>query len=58
MHEASDMAKNPEIINALYYQSEGLIGKTVNLLKKASVKAIRSGREKIIVEDIEYLPTL
>jgi len=58
LKEASNMAKNPEIINTLYYQSEGLIGKTVNLLKKASVKAIKSGREKIIIDDIEYLPTL
>lgn len=58
LKEASNMADDPEIINALYYQSEGLIGKTVNLLKKAAVKAIRSGREKIIAKDIEYLPTL
>ena len=58
LKEASNLATNTEIINALYHQSEGLIGRTVNLLKKASVKAIKSGREKIILEDIEYLPTL
>jgi hypothetical protein len=58
LKEVSNMADDPEIINALYYQSEGLIGKTVNLLKKAAVKAIKSGRERIIAEDIEYLPTL
>lgn len=55
---ASNMADSPEIINTLYYQSEGLIGKTVNLLKKASVAAIKSKREKIIAEDIVYLPKL
>ena len=58
LKEVSNMADDPEIINALYYQSEGLIGKTVNLLKKASVRAIKSGRERITVKDIEYLPTL
>lgn len=55
---ASNLADNPEIVNALYHQSEGLIGKTVNLLKKAAVKAIKSKREYIVVEDIEYLPKL
>jgi hypothetical protein len=54
----SNMADDPEIINALYHQSEGLIGKTVNLIKKAAVKAIKSKREYIIVDDIEYLPIL
>lgn len=58
LKEVSNMAEDPEIINALYYQSEGLIGKTVNLLKKAAVKAIKSGRERIIAKDIEYLPVL
>ncbi len=55
---ASNMADDPEIINALYYQSEGLIGKTVNLVKKAAVAAIKSKREKIVVDDIVYLPKL
>ncbi len=55
---ASNLADNPDIVNALYHQSEGLIGKTVNLLKKAAVKAIKSKREYIVVEDIEYLPKL
>lgn len=58
LKKASNMADNPEIINALFHQSEGLIGKTVNLLKKAAVKAIKSKREYIIVSDIEYLPKL
>jgi len=58
LKEASDLVFNQEIVDTLYYQSEGLIGRVVNLLKKASVKAIKSGREKIILEDIEYLPTL
>mgnify|MGYP007125384632 CR=1 FL=1 len=31
---------------------------SVNLLKKAAIKAIKSKREYIIVDDIEYLPTL
>jgi len=58
LKEASNLVDNPEIINALFHQSEGLIGKTVNLLKKAAVKAIKSKREHIIVDDIEYLPKL
>lgn len=58
LKEASNMADNAELINALFYQSEGLIGKTVNLLKKATIKAINSKREYIIVDDIEYLPKL
>jgi type II secretory pathway predicted ATPase ExeA len=58
LKEASNMALNPDIVNALFYQSNGLIGKTVNLLKKAAVKAIQSKREKIMIEDIQYLPKL
>ena len=58
LKEASNMADNAELINALFYQSEGLIGKTVNLLKKAAIKAINSKREYILVDDIEYLPKL
>lgn len=58
LQEASNMAENSELLNALFYQSEGLIGKTVNLLKKAAIKAINSKREYIIVDDIEYLPKL
>lgn len=58
LKEASDMVHNQQIIDALYNQSDGLIGRTVNLIKKAAVKAINSGREKITIEDIEYLPTL
>lgn len=58
LKEASNMADNLEIMNALFHQSEGLLGKTVNLLKKASVKAIKSKREYIIASDIEYLPKL
>ncbi|RXJ98133.1 hypothetical protein CRV02_13990 [Arcobacter sp. CECT 8989] len=58
LKEASNMADNPEIMNALFHQSEGLIGMTVNLLKKAAVKAIKSKREYITVEDIGYLPKL
>ena len=52
------MAQNQQIMDALYNQSDGLIGRAVNLIKKAAVKAIKSGHEKIIVEDIEYLPKL
>ena len=58
LKEPSNMAHNPEIMDALYNQSNGLIGRTVKLIKKAAVKAIRSGREKIIADDIEYLPEL
>ncbi len=58
LKEASNMAENSELLNALFYQSEGLVGKTVNLLKKAAIKAIKSKREYIIVDDIEYLPKL
>lgn len=58
LKEASQMVHNQQIIDALYNQSDGLIGRTVNLIKKAAVKAIKSGREKITIEDIEYLPTL
>ena len=58
LKEPSNMADSPEIMNALFYQSEGLIGKVVNLIKKAAVKAIKSKREHIIADDIEYLPTL
>lgn len=58
LKEASNMAENSELLNVLFYQSEGLIGKTVNLLKKAAIKAINSKREYIIVDDIEYLPKL
>lgn len=58
LKEASNLADNPDIINALFHQSEGLIGMTVNLLKKAAVKAIKTKREYIIVEDIGYLPKL
>ena len=42
LKEASNMAENSELLNVLFYQSEGLIGKTVNLLKKAAIKAINS----------------
>jgi hypothetical protein len=58
LKEASDMVHNQQIIDALYNKSDGLIGRTVNLIKKAAAKAINSGREKITLEDIEYLPTL
>ena len=58
LKQASNMANNPELISKLFYQSEGLIGKTVNLLKKASIKAIQSKREYISIDDIEYLPKL
>lgn len=58
LKEASNMAENSELLNALFYQSEGLVGKTVNLLKKAAIKAIKSKREYIIIDDIEYLPKL
>ena len=58
LKKASNMADNAELVNALFYQSEGLIGKTVNLLKKAAIKAIKSKREYITVDDIEYLPKL
>ena len=58
LKKVSNMADNAELVNALFYQSEGLIGKTVNLLKKAAIKAIKSKREYIIVDDIEYLPKL
>ena len=58
LKEASNMADNAELINILFYQSEGLVGKTVNLLKKAAIKAIKSKREYITIDDIEYLPKL
>lgn len=58
LKKASNLPDEPELINALYFKSEGLVGKTVNLLKKASVNAIKSGREQIILQDIEYLPKL
>lgn len=58
LKEASNLADDVAIMNALFHQSEGLIGKTVNLLKKAAVKAIKSKREFIIASDIEYLPKL
>ena len=58
LKKASNMAENHELINKLFYNSEGLIGKTVNLLKKAAIKAIKSKREYITVDDIEYLPKL
>ena len=58
LKEASNMVHNQQIIDALYNKSDGLIGRTVNLMKKAAMKAIKSGREKITLEDIEYLPTL
>lgn len=58
LKEASDMVHDQQIIDTLYNQSEGLIGRTVNLIKKASVKAIKSKRERITLEDIEYLPEL
>ena len=58
LKKASNMADNAELVNALFYQSEGLIGKAVNLLKKAAIKAIKSKREYITVDDIEYLPKL
>ena len=58
LKKASNMADNAELVNALFYQSEGLVGKTVNLLKKAAIKAIKSKREYITVDDIEYLPKL
>jgi hypothetical protein len=58
LKEASNMADNAELINTLFYQSEGLVGKTVNLLKKAAIKAIKSKREYITIDDIEYLPKL
>jgi len=58
LKEASNMANDPEIINTLFYKSEGLIGKTVKLIKKAAVNAIRSEREKIIADEIFDLPKL
>lgn len=58
LKEASNIAHDQQIIDALYNKSDGLIGRAVYLLKKASIKAIKSGRERISVEDIEYLPKL
>ena len=58
LKEASNLAEDPEIMSVLFHKSEGLIGKTVNLIKKAAVKAIKSKREYIIADDIEYLPKL
>lgn len=58
LKEASNMVYDQQIIDALYNKSDGLIGRTVNIMKKAAMKAIKSGREKITLEDIEYLPTL
>jgi hypothetical protein len=58
LKEASNLVDDPILLDKLYNQSEGLIGKTVNILKKAAVKAISSGREKIILEDIEYIQKL
>lgn len=58
LKEVSDMAHNQQILDALYNQSDGLIGRTVNLIKKAAVKAIKSEHEKITLVDIEYLPKL
>jgi AAA+ superfamily predicted ATPase len=58
LKEASNMVHDQQILDALYNHSEGLIGRTVNLIKKASIKAIKSGRERITLDDIEYLPTL
>lgn len=58
LKEASNMVYDQQIIDALYNQSEGLIGRTVNLLKKAAVKVIKSGDEKITLDTIEYLPEL
>lgn len=58
LKEASNMVHNQQIIDALYNKSDGHIGRAVNLIKKAAMKAIKTGREKIILEDIEYLPTL
>ena len=58
LKEASNMVHDQQILDALYNKSEGLIGRTVNLIKKAAVKAIKSGRERITLDDIEYLPTL
>lgn len=54
LKEASNLVDDTILTAKLYSESEGLIGRTVNILKKAAVKAIRSGREKIIIEDIEY----
>lgn len=58
LKEACNMVHNQQIIDALYNNSNGLIGRAVILIKKAAMQAIKSGREKIILEDIEYLPTL
>ena len=58
LKEASNLALDQQLVDILYNQSEGLIGRTVNLLKKAAVNAIKSKREKIIIDDIVYLPTL
>lgn len=58
LKEASNMVHGQQILDALYNKSEGLIGRTVNLIKKAAIKSIKSGRERITLEDIEYLPTL
>lgn len=35
LNEASNLAEDPEIMSALFHKSEGLIGKTVNLIKKS-----------------------
>ena len=58
LKKASNLADSLEIMSVLYHTSDGLIGKTVNLLKKAAIKAIKSKREYIIADDIEYLPKL
>jgi hypothetical protein len=58
LKEASNMVENPQIIDAIYNNSQGNIGRAVNLIKKAAVKAIKSGKERIVLSDIEYLPTL
>jgi type II secretory pathway predicted ATPase ExeA len=58
LKKASNIADNLPLVDIIYQESEGLIGKTVNLMKKAAVKAIKSGRERITAAEIEYLPKL
>lgn len=58
LKETSNIADDLHLVEVIYHKSEGLIGKAVNLLKKAAAKAIKSGHEKITVADIEYSPKL
>jgi AAA+ superfamily predicted ATPase len=59
LKQASRIGTNRELAIKIWKMGEGLIGEYVNILKKASVMAIKTGEEKITLDalaKIDYEP--